>query len=201
MPVRRPARFAQDRAGHLQPGDSLAQGLGEDLGDALRPVQDDELVDRAERLGGRFDDRGPVLGELLADDRVLVLGKRVGRALMLSASAMPLARTASPSARPLAWVAAASARPTALTDSAWAANDSRTCSASAAAATRTRSASAAASSFTRCAFAPACSSTSFACASAAAMRASRDPLASVVCSYALASAGLRTVAWRRCSSR
>src|SRR5581483_187315 len=103
------------------------------------------------------------------------------RALIDSAAAMPRARTASPSARPLASVAAASASPMARVDSAWAAAARRTCSASAAAASRTRSASAPASSFTRWAWAAAWSSVSLARASAAAMRASRSPWASVRC--------------------
>src|SRR5205814_925020 len=59
-------------------GDALAERLREGLGQALGSVQHDHLVDLTERLGGRLDDRGPVLGELLADDGVLVLGQRVG---------------------------------------------------------------------------------------------------------------------------
>src|SRR5215213_3315582 len=90
------------------------------------------------------------------------------RALIASASAMPLACTASPSARPLAAVADASPSPMSRVDSE-----------RAMASTRTRSASATASSRTRSAEPLACSSTSWRSASAAAMRASRPALARV----------------------
>ena len=105
------------------------------------------------------------------------------RALMASASAMPLARTASPSARPLAWVAAASASPMARVASARAAASSRTCSASAAGLQLDPlglGAGARASPAGR--WPAALSSTSWRWASAAAMRASRSALASVTCS-------------------
>ena len=58
-----------------------AQRLGERVGQALGAVEHDHLVDVAERLGRRLDDRRPLLGQLLADDRVLVLGQGVGPGL------------------------------------------------------------------------------------------------------------------------
>src|SRR6266498_1807326 len=68
-------------AGELQADHALAERLRQRLRQPLGAVQHDHLVDRAERLGGRLHDRRPVLRELLADDRVLVLGQRVGPGL------------------------------------------------------------------------------------------------------------------------
>ena len=133
-------------------------------------------------------DRRPLLGQLLADHGVLVLGQGVGLALIASASAMPLA------GRPALGPALGRGRgrlgladePSRLgagdgvdPDPLGLGASSRTCSAEA----------------------WACSSTSWRSASAPEMRASRAALARVTDSYALASAGLRMVAWRRCSSR
>src|SRR4051794_38436405 len=74
-------RTAQEVAGELQPGDALRQRRRQRFGQALGAVEDDHLVDPAERLGRRLHDRRPVLRELLADDGVLVLGQRVGAGL------------------------------------------------------------------------------------------------------------------------
>ncbi len=52
--------------------------MGQGVAEALGTVEHDHLVDVAERLGCRFDDGRPVLGQLLTDDRVLVLGQGVG---------------------------------------------------------------------------------------------------------------------------
>src|SRR5262249_42863583 len=67
----------QQVARHLQAGDALRQRLGERLRQALGAVEHDQLIDAAERLRGRLDDRRPMLGQLLADDSVLILGQRV----------------------------------------------------------------------------------------------------------------------------
>src|SRR6266498_4585331 len=75
------AGAAQDAACELEPGHPLAHRLGKRLGEPLRTVQHDHLVDRTERLGGSLHDRRPVLGELLADHRILVLREGVGSRL------------------------------------------------------------------------------------------------------------------------
>jgi len=65
-------------AGGLQAGDALGQSLSEGFGQALGAVEHDHLVNVSERLGRRLDDGRSVLGELLADHRVLVAGEGLG---------------------------------------------------------------------------------------------------------------------------
>src|SRR5215211_1969679 len=75
------APAGQKVAGQLEAGHALAESGGQRLGQALGAVEDDHLVDRPERLGRGLHDRRPLLGQLLADDGVLVLGQGVGPGL------------------------------------------------------------------------------------------------------------------------
>ena len=85
VPLPLPLLFGLAPASRLRaicrPATPWLQRLGQRVGQALGAVEHDHLVDVAERLGRRLDDGRPVLGELLADDRVLVLGQGVGPGL------------------------------------------------------------------------------------------------------------------------
>src|SRR4030095_12325357 len=75
------AAAGQQVAGQLEAGPPLAGGRGTPPGEPRGAVEDDHLVARRERLGRGLHDRRPLLGQLLADHGVLVLGQGVGPGL------------------------------------------------------------------------------------------------------------------------
>ena len=74
-------RLVDDPAEHRNRGGAHPEHLGEELPHSFGAVQHGEVADRPERLRGLADDLRELLGDLLADHRLLVLGERLGAGL------------------------------------------------------------------------------------------------------------------------